>query len=317
MANNFGKGIKITSGFDLSSKGPIDNRTVVDNIAQRNDHVSNGRAYEGLKVYVISTKKEYTYDGAGWIESGGITDEQLEQLTVAYVHSTVEHVSLETIENIKDQLNNVPALSDINEMIDAKADIVHNHNDIYYNKKEIDTKIVDAVTNGQVDLSNYATITDLAAKSDLGHGHTITEIPNLSETLDKKADIDNVVTLDELAQKADINHSHDISGINSLQDALDLKANAASVYNRTELNIKFAEINESISSKSNINHNHSGLYYSKNEVDEVVAKAVTDGKVDLSDYATITDLNGKADIGHNHNGVYAIAEHNHNDDYYK
>ena len=29
MASNFGKGIKVTSGFDLSAESPLDNRTVV------------------------------------------------------------------------------------------------------------------------------------------------------------------------------------------------------------------------------------------------------------------------------------------------
>ena len=93
MANNFGKGIKVTSGFDLSAKAPLDNRTVVDTIAERNAHVTNNRAYPGLKVFVNSDKKEYMYDGNSWVESGGITDVQLEQLTVAYTHSMSEHVS--------------------------------------------------------------------------------------------------------------------------------------------------------------------------------------------------------------------------------
>ena len=50
MAYNFGKGIKVTSGFDLSAKGPIDNRTICDTIAQRDAHSTAGRAYEGLSV---------------------------------------------------------------------------------------------------------------------------------------------------------------------------------------------------------------------------------------------------------------------------
>ena len=61
MANNFGKGIKVTSGFDLSAKGPLDNRTVVDTLAQRDEHITSGRGYEGLKVYVCDEKKEYIY----------------------------------------------------------------------------------------------------------------------------------------------------------------------------------------------------------------------------------------------------------------
>ena len=317
MANNFGKGIKVTSGFDLSAKGPIDNRTVVDTIAQRDAHVSAGRAYEGLKVFVTATQKEYVYTSTGWAESGGITDEQLGQLTAAYAHSMSDHVSNETIDRLQEQINEVPSADSINQMIQSKADLVHNHNELYYDKEQIDQKIVDAVTNGQVDLSNYATLTDLAAKADLGHGHTATDIPGLSEELANKANKDEVVTIDELASKADMNHSHDISNITNLQNALDLKANITGVYNRTELNIKFAEIDESISSKSEVGHHHNEAYYKKAEVDSAIAKAVTDGKVDLSGYATLEDLAGKEDLGHNHDTVYARKDHEHDSTYYK
>ena len=317
MANNFGKGIKVTSGFDLSAKGPLDNRTVVDTIAQRDAHVSAGRAYEGLKVFVTETQKEYVYTNTGWIESGGMTDDQLAQLTVAYTHSTTEHVSKEMVDNLNEQVQSLPSLSEINEMVKAKADAEHNHNDIYYTQKEIDEKIVDAVTNGQVDLSNYATINDLARKSDLGHNHTISDISDISDILDSKANKDEVATLDAIAGKADISHSHDISSIGNLQSILDSKANIGSVYNRTELNVKFSEINESLSSKADDGHNHNDIYYTQEQVDNAIAKAMNDGKVDLSNYATIADLNTKANIGHNHNDVYATIEHKHDEFYNK
>ena len=317
MANNFGKGIKVTSGFDLSAKGPLDNRTVVDTVTQRDAHVSEGRAYEGLKVFVTETQKEYVYTNTGWVESGGITDDQLAQLTVAYTHSTTEHVSKEIVDNLNEQIQSLPSLSEINEMVKAKADVEHNHNDIYYTQTEIDEKIVDAVTNGQVDLSNYATISDLAGKSDLGHNHTISDVSELSNLLDNKANKDEVATLDAIAGKADISHSHDISSIGNLQSILDSKANIGSVYNRTELNVKFSEINESLSSKADAEHNHDDVYYTQDEVDNAIAKAMTDSKVDLSNYATIADLNTKANIGHNHNDVYATIEHEHDEFYNK
>lgn len=316
MANNFGKGIKITSGFDLSAKGPIDNRIVVDTLTQRNEHVTAGRAYEGLQVFVTSTQKMYVYTSTGWIESGGITEEQLSQLTAAYAHSMTEHVSSEEVDQIKNKIEGLPTADSIREMVDTKADVVHNHNELYYDKEEIDQKIVDAVTNGQVDLSNYATISDLAAKADLGHVHTMSDMPGLLEEINKKADKDNVVTADELATKADANHEHDISGIKNLQETLDSKVNSASVYNKTELNIKFAELNQNISSKAELVHNHNELYYKKDEVDSAITKAVTDGKVDLSGYATLEDLARKSDIDHNHDTIYAKKDHEHDIDCY-
>ena len=304
MANNFGKGIKVTSGFDLSAKAPLDNRTVVDTIAERNAHVTNNRAYPGLKVFVNSDKKEYMYDGNSWIESGGITDVQLEQLTVAYTHSMSDHVSVELVESsladINNKLNELPTSKEVQELVDTKSDVNHDHNEDYYLKHEVDKKIVDVMTYGQVDLSGYATISDLNKKADISHDHTPSDVIGLQDALDLKANIADTATKEELAMKSDTNHGHNISEITNLQDILDTKANAASIYNRTELNMKFSEIDENINSKSDVNHDHNNDYYLKHEVDKKITDAVTDGQVDLSGYATISDLNTKANISHDH-----------------
>ena len=95
--NNFGKGIKITSGFDLSAKLPLDNRYIVKTLEERDAHVTNNRAYEGMSVYVLDEKKVYIYNGTEWTEQGGISDEQLEQLTIAYQHSQSKHVTIEDL----------------------------------------------------------------------------------------------------------------------------------------------------------------------------------------------------------------------------
>jgi len=79
----YGKGIPITSGFDLGAKIPLDSRTIVNTIEERDAHVTNNRAYQGMKVYVIEDKKEYIYDGENWEEigkGGGMTEEEKEQL---------------------------------------------------------------------------------------------------------------------------------------------------------------------------------------------------------------------------------------------
>lgn len=80
MADEFyGKGIKIASGFDLSAKSPLDNRTVVNTIAERDAHIIGNRVYEGMRVYVKETKRDYLFDGSTWIEDvansgGGVTE---------------------------------------------------------------------------------------------------------------------------------------------------------------------------------------------------------------------------------------------------
>ena len=57
----YGKSIPITSGFDLGAKSPLDTRSIVKTIEERNAHVIGNRAYEGMKVYVLAEKKEYRY----------------------------------------------------------------------------------------------------------------------------------------------------------------------------------------------------------------------------------------------------------------
>lgn len=68
MANEpiYGKGIVVASGFDLSAKSPLDTRSVVNTIQERDAHVANNRAYVGMTVYVISENKEYRYNGSQW-----------------------------------------------------------------------------------------------------------------------------------------------------------------------------------------------------------------------------------------------------------
>jgi len=65
--SNFGKGIPLSIGFDLGAKIPIDSRTVVDSIIDRDLLVTRNLAYEGLTVYVKDIKKEFRYDGTNWI----------------------------------------------------------------------------------------------------------------------------------------------------------------------------------------------------------------------------------------------------------
>ena len=67
----FGKGIPTMSGFDLYSKKPLDNRTVVDNITDLQS-IPDSSIYEGLKIYVKSEQTYYFFDGTNWVENKGI-----------------------------------------------------------------------------------------------------------------------------------------------------------------------------------------------------------------------------------------------------
>ena len=49
----YGKGISLASGFDLGAKSPLDSRSIVNTIEERDAHVTENRAYPGMKVYVL------------------------------------------------------------------------------------------------------------------------------------------------------------------------------------------------------------------------------------------------------------------------
>lgn len=62
MAEFFGKGISVGSGFDLGANLPLDNRTVQATIAER-DSMPTIRLVEGLLVYVKENKTTYVLKG--------------------------------------------------------------------------------------------------------------------------------------------------------------------------------------------------------------------------------------------------------------
>ena len=66
--NQFGKGIGVAAGFDLGAQKPLDARIAVNTIAERDAHVENNRAYEGMVVFVDETKKSYQLINGVWVE---------------------------------------------------------------------------------------------------------------------------------------------------------------------------------------------------------------------------------------------------------
>ena len=57
-----GKGIKLSTGFDLNSQSPLDNREVFETIEER-DALPSINLYEGLTCYVKETINIYCLDG--------------------------------------------------------------------------------------------------------------------------------------------------------------------------------------------------------------------------------------------------------------
>lgn len=69
MANNelFDAGIKVTGPFSATGSFPVDGKYIVETIAERDDHVTQNRAYDGMQVYVKENKKTYQYVIKDWV----------------------------------------------------------------------------------------------------------------------------------------------------------------------------------------------------------------------------------------------------------
>ena len=52
---SIGKGIKLSTGFDLNAKAPLDNRTVFETLNEMNS-LPNINLYDGLTCFVKETK---------------------------------------------------------------------------------------------------------------------------------------------------------------------------------------------------------------------------------------------------------------------
>ncbi len=66
--NQFGKGIGLAAGFDLGAQKPLDSRVAVNTIEERDAHVTENRAYEGMIVFVDADKKNYQLINGEWVE---------------------------------------------------------------------------------------------------------------------------------------------------------------------------------------------------------------------------------------------------------
>lgn len=111
----FGKGIPLASGFDLGAKKPLDSRNVVDTIEERDIHVLENRAYEGMVVYVKEEKKQYRYDGEKWTED-------IEALS--YTNDNMPNVSntKEALDTLKEETDSLQF--SINEINDGNTGIL-------------------------------------------------------------------------------------------------------------------------------------------------------------------------------------------------
>lgn len=176
-----------------------------------------------------------------------------------------------------------------------KANAVHSHNNEYYTKNEIDTKITE-VTNNLSDL-NTEIITELENKSPIDHNHD-SEYASLSHT-HTKADI------------TDFNHTHPATSItygqstvDSMITSLNTAVNDLQTANwDIEIVTELPTVASAKVGKLYFVHNESEDDIGGNSFDEYIFTGGENGKfekigqrkIDLSNY--VTDVNMSFDEG--------------------
>lgn len=149
----YGSGIPLASGFDYGGKKPLDSRTVANTIKERNAHVDNGRAYVGMLVYVIEDDCTYQYNGTEWVNFG-----------------IADYNDLENKPNIP-----------------TKISELENDNN-YATNEQVSNAIANSVTDGTLDLSEYATTEKVEQAIDTAIADLVDSSPDTLDTLQKIAD---------------------------------------------------------------------------------------------------------------------------------
>ena len=96
---SLGKGIKLSTGFDLNAKSPLDSREWFKTIAER-DALPDINLYEGLKCFVEETKHNYQYIDGEWVDkdigggSGTGSSESIKEIEYGDTEPTDENISI-------------------------------------------------------------------------------------------------------------------------------------------------------------------------------------------------------------------------------
>ena len=156
----YGKGISLTSGFDLGAKSPLDSRSIVNTIEERDAHVAGNRAYPGMKVYVLEEQKEYRYTGSGWKE--------LDVVDLSTVHKhenkdVLDGITAVDISNWNAKSDFSGSYLDLSDLPEIPSKVSDLNNDLSFATQSFVTnKIAEAkLEQSEIDLSGYATKDDL------------------------------------------------------------------------------------------------------------------------------------------------------------
>ena len=212
----------------------------------------------------------------------------------------------------------------ISKLNEQKADKIHTHNDLYYNKNEIDIMISNA--SGDVDLTSYVRdeeladellayatieyiIAELTKYANKEHIHELTDIKSIQSELDKKANLENIYDksqIDKMLENIDTEsgeHTHDEFLKKEDADKLyTTKEDAEATFELIDLleNSIEEHISDANNSISNVQSNlENKINSNKQDLESQIENAKSEIK---------SDLNLKADKIHNHDNYYSKSE---------
>ena len=212
----------------------------------------------------------------------------------------------------------------ISKLNEQKADKIHTHNDLYYNKNEIDIMISDA--SGDVDLTNYVRdeeladellayatieyiIAELTKYANKEHIHELTDIKSIQSELDKKANLENIYDksqIDKILENINIeNGEHTHNEFLKKEDADKIyttKEDAEATFELIDLleNSIEEHISDATNSISNVQSNlENKINSNKQDLESQIENAKSEMK---------SNLNLKADKIHNHDNYYSKSE---------
>lgn len=116
MATNelFDTGIKVTGSFSAAGAFPVDGKYVVNTIAERDDHVTQNRAYDGMEVYVKENKTKYRYqindstNTGEWIDTSdvGVDEAAVRTIVTSVVNDKFREINQEDYNNLTEEEKN-------------------------------------------------------------------------------------------------------------------------------------------------------------------------------------------------------------------
>lgn len=253
MAESFyGKGITVASGFDLGAKTPLDSRSVVNTIAQRDEHVTGNRVYEGMTVYVLEDKTTYQYvktqDDLGyeWKVFGADAVDLSDYATKDYVTQAIA----DAVSGGEVDLSEYAKTSDVEEALKTKVDAVEGSRlmtDKEAAKLESLSNYDDTTLTERMDdiESSIPSADDYVSPGQLSERieEIIGAAPEALDTLEEIAaalkDSDDAVAAltTTIAGKADAVHNHDGVYVKpaDMEDALEAKAEASHTHTVSEI----------------------------------------------------------------------------------